>query len=402
MNTTKILGEAVGIQSQGVVSRTETRTNVGLTSAIIIGQFKRGRVDRPMVIHNGNIRGQLGYEPNNPYYMAAQDCLDTGVPSVQVLRVGQMVVDVDPEFPHTISCEGATTEAWFTNGSGAFHITVNDEFFENTGNWGVGYMISQLPYLASILEGEGGGDFRFFNKIPEFLRIKLEPIGGEVWGIAESNNNPTIGISGEGVIQFCLAPYVPPIEEPTYDIKYLVNGSWIYETTGPTVEQDANRDIYRTAATELVISDSVTEIKYYAFRFWSALTSVKLGQSIKVIGSRAFESCSNLTEFICPDSLESIAETALGGCHSIRLVEFGTSLNSIGSAAFSGCYLLEVAVFRSRNMPTIGDYAFGNGGNNSPRPDIVYVPDDLINAYAEVLWNLADISKFRPLSTYES
>ena len=115
----------------------------------------------------------------------------------------------------TISCDGATTEAWFTNGSGKFHITVNDEFFENTGNWGVGYMIRQLPYLASILEGEGDGGFAFGNKSPEFLRIKLEPIGGEVWGIAESNNNPTIGISDEGVIQFCLAPYVPTIEEPT-------------------------------------------------------------------------------------------------------------------------------------------------------------------------------------------
>ena len=91
MNTTKILGEAVGIQSQGVVDRTETQTNVGLTSAIIIGRFKRGRVDRPMTIHNSNIRGQLGYEPNNPYYMAVQDCLDTGVPSVQVLRVGSLI-----------------------------------------------------------------------------------------------------------------------------------------------------------------------------------------------------------------------------------------------------------------------------------------------------------------------
>ena len=91
MNTTKILGEAVGIQSQGVVDRTETQTKVGLTSAIIIGLFMRGRVDRPMVIHNGNIRGQLGYEPNNPYYMAVQDCLDTGVPSIQVLRVGSLI-----------------------------------------------------------------------------------------------------------------------------------------------------------------------------------------------------------------------------------------------------------------------------------------------------------------------
>lgn len=91
VNTTKILGEAVGIQNQGIIDRTETQTNDGLTSAIITGRFKRGRVDKPMTIHQGNIRGQLGYEPTNIDYQAVQDCLDTGVPSVQVLRVGVVV-----------------------------------------------------------------------------------------------------------------------------------------------------------------------------------------------------------------------------------------------------------------------------------------------------------------------
>ncbi len=88
MNTTKILGEAIGIQSQGTIDKTETQTNAGLTGAVIVGQFMRGRFDQPMSIHQGNIRGQLGYEPQNPFYNAVQDCLDTGVPSVQVLRVG--------------------------------------------------------------------------------------------------------------------------------------------------------------------------------------------------------------------------------------------------------------------------------------------------------------------------
>ena len=46
----------------------------------------------------------------------------------------------------------------------------------------------------------------------------------------------------------------------------------------------------------------------------------------------------------------------------MRLVEFSTNLISIGSATLSGCYLLEVAVFKARIIPTLGDYAFGNGG----------------------------------------
>lgn len=41
----------------------------------------------PMTIHNGNIRGQLGYDPKNPDYICVQECLDRNVPSVQVLRV---------------------------------------------------------------------------------------------------------------------------------------------------------------------------------------------------------------------------------------------------------------------------------------------------------------------------
>lgn len=87
MKTTKILGEAVGIQRQDIIDRTEEQTADGLTGAVILGRFKRGRFDAPMEIHQGNIRGQLGYDPKNPDYIAVQDCLDTDVPSVQVLRV---------------------------------------------------------------------------------------------------------------------------------------------------------------------------------------------------------------------------------------------------------------------------------------------------------------------------
>lgn len=87
MNTTKILGEAVGIQRQDIIDRTEEQTADGLTGAVILGRFKRGRVDVPMEIHQGNIRGQLGYDPKKPYYIAVQDCWDTGVLSVQVLRI---------------------------------------------------------------------------------------------------------------------------------------------------------------------------------------------------------------------------------------------------------------------------------------------------------------------------
>lgn len=202
MNTTKILGEAVGIQSQGTLDKTETQTNEGLTSALIVGRFMRGRVDKPMTIHQGNIRGQLGYQPDNMDYIAVQDCLDTGVPSVQVLRVG-------PESNNfIISCDGATSEARFTNGSGIFDITVNDQLYENSSEWGLSYFILQTPSLNEIIEGNGDGDFIIATKSSGYLRIKLEPKDGTIWGTKVDNENPTVLIDQEtGVIQFCLAPF---------------------------------------------------------------------------------------------------------------------------------------------------------------------------------------------------
>ncbi|MEG2722113.1 MAG: leucine-rich repeat domain-containing protein, partial [Acinetobacter sp.] len=201
---------------------------------------------------------------------------------------------------------------------------------------------------------------------------------------------------------FCLASKPSPAEN--WDIKYLVNGSWIYESTGPIVEQDANRNtLYRNTATALVIADTVTELGAGAFGNWSNLTSVELGQSLKSIANSVFVNCSNLTEFICPNSLESLGYSALSNCNKIKLIEFGTSFISIGSSALVKCTSVETAVFRARVMPTIGNYAFGNGGTGSgPEPTAVYVPDDLFAEYENAIWHLARITTFLPLSTYES
>lgn len=87
MFTVTVLGEAVGIQHQGITDRSGTGSAAnGLGNAVFVGQFKRGRVDRPMLISASTIRARLGFEPNNPDYQAVQDCVDK-VPSVWVMRV---------------------------------------------------------------------------------------------------------------------------------------------------------------------------------------------------------------------------------------------------------------------------------------------------------------------------
>ncbi|SDB86947.1 hypothetical protein [Acinetobacter boissieri] len=88
--TTKVLGEAVGIQWQGVQDHTQGQPSSNGVP-LLIGSFKRGRIDKPMIIHNGNIRSELGYEPDRSDYLAVQSMLDMGVPNVNVLRVANGV-----------------------------------------------------------------------------------------------------------------------------------------------------------------------------------------------------------------------------------------------------------------------------------------------------------------------
>lgn len=85
-HVTEILDDEVGIQYQGVKDSSGSTGSYPI-NGIMVGLFKRGRFDKPMTITGANIRAMLGFEPNNPHYVAVQDALNSGIPSVQVLRL---------------------------------------------------------------------------------------------------------------------------------------------------------------------------------------------------------------------------------------------------------------------------------------------------------------------------
>lgn len=81
-----VLGEAVGIEYQGITDHSGAGTSAnGLNNAVFVGRFRRGRTDRPMLIAQDTIKARLGYDPDNPDYQAVQDCIDV-VGRVWVLR----------------------------------------------------------------------------------------------------------------------------------------------------------------------------------------------------------------------------------------------------------------------------------------------------------------------------
>ena len=116
--------------------------------------------------------------------------------------------EVKPE----ISCAGATDSARFTNGSGTWDIELNGKLYTSPPGYGLGYFIMQTPELNSEIDGNGDGDFGFFNKSQsKHQRIRIIPVDSEAWEIHPDNTNPTVDIAEDGSISLCLAPSRPEI-----------------------------------------------------------------------------------------------------------------------------------------------------------------------------------------------
>ena len=103
----------------------------------------------------------------------------------------------------------------------------------------------------------------------------------------------------------------------------------------------------------------VTEIKSYAFRNCSSLTSVEIGNGVTSIGSYAFQSCDSLTSIEIPDSVTSIGDYAFSDCSSLTSVVIGDSVTSIGDYAFWFCDSLTSVVIGD-SVTSIGVRAFSN------------------------------------------
>ena len=118
-----------------------------------------------------------------------------------------------------------------------------------------------------------------------------------------------------------------------------------------------NLYINNTLVTDLVIPESITEIKPYAFLNASCLTSVSLGNSVESIGYRAFCECSGLTEVIISNSVDTIKNYAFENCNGVQSVTIGNSVKYIGDNAFSGCLGLTTVNFNATNCSAMGgDY----------------------------------------------
>ncbi len=129
--------------------------------------------------------------------------------------------------------------------------------------------------------------------------------------------------------------------------------------TGAMTDYSSSAPWYssRSSITSVIISDGVTSIGDYAFRYCSSLTSVTIGNSVTSIGDYAFYGCSSLTSVTIPNSVTSIGEWAFNDCSSLTSVTIPNSVTSIGNYAFSGCSGL-TSVTIGNSVTSIGEQAF--------------------------------------------
>ena len=123
--------------------------------------------------------------------------------------------------------------------------------------------------------------------------------------------------------------------------------------------------------TNLVIPESVTTIRNYAFSGCDGLTSITIPNSVTSIGSSAFRGCSRLTSVTIGHGVTSIGEDAFYNCDGLTSITIPNSVTSIGEDAFYSCDdLKNVYNFSSLNI-SVGSTNHGY---------VAYYADKVVNA----------------------
>ena len=108
--------------------------------------------------------------------------------------------------------------------------------------------------------------------------------------------------------------------------------------------------INATCLTSLIVGNSVTSIGGSAFSGCSGLTSLTIGNSVISIGVDAFSYCSGLTgALIIPNSVTTLGFGAFDGCSGLTSLTIGNSLSTIEYGAFTFCSGLEQIVVEPGN-----------------------------------------------------
>ena len=136
--------------------------------------------------------------------------------------------------------------------------------------------------------------------------------------------------------------------------------------------------------TSVTIPNSVITIEDYAFSGCTSLNALSLGNGVTTIGSSAFSGCTSLSTLAIPNNVTTINSSAFSGCTSLRSLSLGRGVTTIDNSAFSGCTALLTMEVKATLPPMIQSNTF----NNVSTTVMLTVPCESQNYYkAAQYWN---------------
>ena len=132
-----------------------------------------------------------------------------------------------------------------------------------------------------------------------------------------------------------------------------------FVTSGNPLSTAGNLYLNGELITDLVIPNSITELKPYVFYGGDCFKSITIHNGVTSIGSYTFGACQGLTDIQIPNSVEVIDSYAFNYCQSLTTVTFApnSKLTSIEKGAFMNARSLTSIVIPN-GVTTIADQAF--------------------------------------------
>ena len=143
--------------------------------------------------------------------------------------------------------------------------------------------------------------------------------------------------------------------------------------------------------TDIIVPESVTEIKNYAFSGLEHLETIKIPFGINRIGSYSFNGCKNLNYIEILEEISgysmSICDYAFNNCNNLKYITINEKISyNIGKYAFQNCISL-TALDKLGSVYEIGEYAFSGCKNITN----IIVPDTVHNIGQAVFMGCSNV-----------
>ena len=125
-------------------------------------------------------------------------------------------------------------------------------------------------------------------------------------------------------------------KDKTELLYYPLGRKGAYTVPDGVIKIGAYAFMYCSGLTDIVISDTVTELKDSSFYTCTGLKNIILGNQVQKIDEHVFEDC-KITEVSIPDSVTEIAYGVFSCCHHLEKIIIGKNEPIIKEGAFFNC-----------------------------------------------------------------